>query len=518
VSTPTGHATATTPLDSLIDERIQRSRNRGRHAQDAVMPLLPRRGPRPVADERIIPTLDPVETFLHGADVQSPRRDSLRRRGLAVADLFAILLAYALMWVFATPPTSLVSDSGLVVLLPLWVVLNKVLGLYDRDASLLHKSTLDELPKIAHSIFLGTGAIYMFGPLFLAFALLVTPLLRTAVRGLIRRTTPAERVLILGSGQVASMVARKIVAHPEFGAELVGYVDVSAEHHVDHGAPVPLLGEVADFEAICKRNDVERVIVAFSSLPHEHLLNIIRVSKRLKLKISVVPRLFEVLGHSVEIDQIEGMTLLGMRPLNRTKSSLVLKRTIDVAGAVAMLVLLAPVLAVIALAVKLTSRGPVLFVQRRIGRGNEAFPMLKFRTMVVGADQMKADLAHLNEVPGGTMFKIAGDPRITPLGRVLRRLSLDELPQLWNVLRGEMSLVGPRPLVPHEDGHVIGWHRARLELTPGLTGPWQVLGRNAIPFDEMVKIDYLYVAEWSLWNDVKLLLRTLPVVLGRTGA
>jgi lipopolysaccharide/colanic/teichoic acid biosynthesis glycosyltransferase len=143
--------------------------------------------------------------------------------------------------------------------------------------------------------------------------------------------------------------------------------------------------------------------------------------------------------------------------------------------------------------------------------------MFKFRTMVVGADNMKPALAELNEMDG-KMFKIADDPRVTRVGRLLRKTSIDELPQLFNVLRGEMSLVGPRPLIPDETDQIIGWHRARLDLTPGLTGPWQVMGRNAIPFDEMVKLDYLYVADWSLWNDIKLLVRTLPVVVGRRGS
>ena len=165
---------------------------------------------------------------------------------------------------------------------------------------------------------------------------------------------------------------------------------------------------------------------------------------------------------------------------------------------------------------KLTSRGPVFYVHDRVGRGNEHFRMLKFRTMVEGADDLKPHLEHLNEADG-PMFKIADDPRVTPIGRFLRRTSLDELPQLSNVLRGDMSLVGPRPLIPSEDVHVIGYHRERLDLTPGLTGPWQVLGRTAIPFQEMIKLDYLYVAEWSLWNDIKLLLRTAPTVVQGRG-
>jgi exopolysaccharide biosynthesis polyprenyl glycosylphosphotransferase len=312
-------------------------------------------------------------------------------------------------------------------------------------------------------------------------------------------------------------VARKIKAHPEYGVEVVGLVDVpfpTDSDDADQGTPH--LGDLDRFEDICLEHGIERVVIAFSSLSHEALLDVIRISKRLHMKITVVPRLFEVIGHAVEIDQLEGMTLMGLRGFSRTRSSLMLKRAIDIAGAGGGLIVLSPLLLVIALAVKLTSRGPMLFQQCRIGRDNKPFQMLKFRTMVDGADELKESLIHLNEADG-PMFKIADDPRITRAGRLLRPTSLDELPQLWNVLRGEMSLVGPRPLVPSEDDHVIGWHRARLDLTPGLTGPWQVLGRTAIPFQEMVKLDYLYVSDWSLWNDVKLLIQTAPVVMRRRG-
>ncbi len=165
---------------------------------------------------------------------------------------------------------------------------------------------------------------------------------------------------------------------------------------------------------------------------------------------------------------------------------------------------------------RLTSRGPVFFRQERVGRGGRSFELLRFRSMCVDAEQRKAGLAAHNQAAKG-FFKIADDPRITRVGRLLRRTNLDELPQLLNVLRGEMSLVGPRPLIPQEDRRVVGWHRRRLELTPGITGHWQVLGSSRIPLDEMVAIDYLYVANWSPWTDVKLLLRTIPHVLGARG-
>jgi exopolysaccharide biosynthesis polyprenyl glycosylphosphotransferase len=480
-----------------------------------------------------MPTLEPDRgSVLHAANVVSPRRDSMRRRALAAADVLALVAAYACMRLTAPAASPLTHDLALLAALPLWVVLNKALRLYDRDANLVHQSTLNELPKLFHSLSLGAALALLVGPVlpsvtihrpqavaFWLAALVLMPTLRFAARELVRLRTAPERIVVVGSGQVAALVARKITSHPEYGSQLVGYVhaDGEREHAASMGG-LPCLGAMSAFERICREADVERVIVAFSSAEHERLLDVIRISKRLRVKISVVPRLFEVIGAGVEIDQVEGMTLLGIRGLSRTTSTLALKRAMDIVGATAGLVLLSPLLLAIALAIKLTSPGPVLFRQRRVGRGNAIFHMWKFRTMVQGADRMQAQLAHLNEMEGGAMFKIADDPRVTPVGRLLRSASLDELPQLWNVLRGEMSLVGPRPLVPAENDHVIGWHRTRLDLTPGLTGPWQVMGRNAIPFAEMVKLDYLYVTDWSLWSDIKLLVRTLPVVVGRRGA
>ncbi len=465
--------------------------------------------------------------LLAGQGVPVSRRDTVRRRLLAFVDAVSLAAAYACMWLVASPSGAAEGAIVLACALPFWTLFNKLLRLYDRDANLIHKSTLDELPQIALSVLLGTGLIYGFGPsltevelsredalLFIALALALVPTARGLTRVAIGHRYPPERCLIVGSGFVAGLLARKIAAHPEYHVELMGCVDVTTPGFEQDGA-TRLLGGIERFKDLCHKHDVERVVIAFSRLPHEDLIQVIRTSKNLNLKISVVPRLFEVIGHSMEVDQLEGMTLLGLRGFARTQSSLALKRAIDLIAASAGLVLMAPVLVVIAASIRLTSRGPVLFTQRRIGRGTQPFQLYKFRTMVHGADELKPSLAHLNEVEH-PMFKVADDPRITRVGAILRRLSLDELPQLWNVVKGEMSLVGPRPLVPSEDDQVIGRHRERLELMPGLTGPWQVLGRTAIPFQEMIKLDYLYVAEWSLWNDIKLLLRTAPiVVLGR---
>ena len=258
------------------------------------------------------------------------------------------------------------------------------------------------------------------------------------------------------------------------------------------------------------------MLIDASTIPAgDRLLDKIRLIKSVGVKVSLLPRLLEVVGWSVALDDVEGMPLLGVRGYGLTQSSRFLKRALDLCGSLAALVLLAPLLLAVGLAVRVSSRGPVLFRQRRVGRNGRTFDLLKFRTMHDGAEAAKPGLRELNEADG--LFKIADDPRVTPVGRVLRRMSLDELPQLVNVLRGEMSLVGPRPLVAEEDSLVQGWLRRRLDVTPGMTGVWQVLGSARIPLHEMVKLDYLYRTNWSLWLDLKILLRTVPYVLARRG-
>jgi exopolysaccharide biosynthesis polyprenyl glycosylphosphotransferase len=267
--------------------------------------------------------------------------------------------------------------------------------------------------------------------------------------------------------------------------------------------------------AAVRRDRIDRVIVAPRSTDAAEMLEVIRVAKLEGVRVTVLPRLFEVVGSSVEFDQIDGLTMLGVRRFGLSRSSRAVKRIFDLVGSTILLAAAAPVMAVIAIAIRLDTPGPMLFRQLRVGRDGRYFHMLKFRSMVADADRRKAELLHLNETEG--LFKITEDPRITRVGRWLRRSSLDELPQLFNVWRGEMSLVGPRPLVLDEDAQVQGLDRARLQLTPGMTGPWQVLGSTRVPMREMVVIDYLYAANWSLWSDMKILLRTIPHMLSGRG-
>jgi lipopolysaccharide/colanic/teichoic acid biosynthesis glycosyltransferase len=233
------------------------------------------------------------------------------------------------------------------------------------------------------------------------------------------------------------------------------------------------------------------------------------------VKISIVPNLLEVVGSAAEFDSVGGVTVLGLRRPGLSRSSRMIKRSVDLVAAAIGLIVLSPLLAIVAIVVRLDSPGPVFFRQSRVGRDGVSFRMIKFRSMVNGADAQRAALQSLNETDG--IFKMSADPRVTRVGRVLRSTSFDELPQLLNVLRGDMSLVGPRPLVLEEDQLIEGHHRSRLRLAPGLTGPWQVLGPSRPPLSEMVKTDYLYAANWSLWTDLKIIVRTAAHVFGRRG-
>jgi exopolysaccharide biosynthesis polyprenyl glycosylphosphotransferase len=260
------------------------------------------------------------------------------------------------------------------------------------------------------------------------------------------------------------------------------------------------------------------VLLASSVGSHEATLDLVRAVRRPDVQVSIVPRFFEIFTSHSTLDDIEGMPVVTLPPIRLGRSARVLKRSVDVLTSGLALLLLSPVLAAIALLIRLDSKGPALYWQPRRGRLGSTFEIVKFRTMYVGAEQRRSEVLHMNEVDG-PLFKIKGrDPRVTRVGNFLRRTSLDELPQLWNVLKGEMSLVGPRPFVIYEADKITGWATRRLDMTPGITGLWQVLGRNDIPFEEMTKLDYLYVTNWSVWWDFKILCQTIPVVLGKRGA
>jgi len=453
------------------------------------------------------------------------RRDAVFRRMLLVADVLAIVTAFVLT--IELSKRSLALTWAGIAAVPILIVCAKLTGLYDRDETLLRKTTLDEAPKLFQLATLCalvawlTGGLLVHGildrheALFLWLALAALLILaRAGARALALRVSPVERCLFIGDEVSAETIRSKLTAHGGVNAKVVAHLDLDkVEPWSTDSFSEPRLAEIRD---LAQTLDVHRAIIAPRSVDAGEMLNLVRTLKAVGVRVSVLPRLLEVVGSSVEFDDLHGVTVMGVRRFDLTRSSSAFKRAFDLFGATVGLLAISPLLIVIAIAIKLDSRGPVFFRQLRVGRHGHRFQMLKFRTMVPEAEQMKESLRHRNEAKEG-LFKIAEDPRVTRVGRWLRRSALDELPQLLNVFKGEMSLVGPRPLVIEEDQRVVGWHRRRLELMPGMTGPWQILGPSRVPLKEMVAIDYLYVANWSLWTDVKILLRTVPHVLGRRG-
>jgi exopolysaccharide biosynthesis polyprenyl glycosylphosphotransferase len=444
-------------------------------------------------------------------------REALHRRLLGTADMASATVALlVLMSRFGQRQVALSAVVGVAVVLFLF----KLAGLYDHDDLRLVHSTLDEVPLLAQltGVFaLGTAILQTmvlggkFGGEQIAAlwaasfcAIVIGRVVARAVGG---RTSPIERCLVIGESSCDRI--REKLAASRVRALVVASLPLAGEDVED--ADWVAMPEI--IRRVVHDLNVHRIIIAPTTSDASGVINLIRTAKTVGVRVSVLPRMLEVVGSAVEFDDVDGMTMLGVRRFGLSRSSWLLKRAFDLAAGSLALIIASPVLAAIALAIRVDSGGPVFFRQVRVGRDGKQFRIFKFRSMVADADAQKADLRSRNEAGEG-LFKIADDPRVTRVGRFLRHTSLDELPQLFNVLRGEMSLVGPRPLVVDEDALVLGLDRSRLHLTPGMTGPWQILGYR-VPMQEMVGIDYLYVANWSLWLDLKVLIRTVRHVTRR---
>jgi exopolysaccharide biosynthesis polyprenyl glycosylphosphotransferase len=467
---------------------------------------------------------------LIGSEATPARRrfERGRARVLAFADVGALALAYVISYAISAriaplPPVSAPAWFLLAVAVsavPVWVAIFTAYGLYENDARRISVASFDEVGDVFHAILAGSlgflivsqavghlfdwwiySAVEAF--LFLAATLVLVPLVRGSIRSWVfPRVMRRRRAVIVGSGPEADLVRRKLDAHPELGLDVVATFD----------------GEEPGLARELDELDADRVLLAAPAAEQDQLLELLRNVRRTDVQVSILPRYCDIFTSHAILDEIEGTPVVGVPPMRLGRPSRVLKRGFDLALSAAALVVLAPVFAFVALAVRLDSSGPALFRQPRRGRDGSTFEILKFRTMHDGAEAQRNDVQHLNEVDG-PLFKVKGaDPRVTRIGAFLRRTSLDELPQLWNVLRGDMSLVGPRPFVLAEADQITGWAGGRLDMTPGITGLWQVLGRNDMPFDDMVKLDYLYVTNWSLSWDLKILCQTIPVVLGTRGA
>ena len=457
------------------------------------------------------------------------RRGWLLRRLLFVADVAGLCFAFCFAVVFAfgggdgfslAPEAALFAAS-----LPAWIVLAKLHGLYGRDEERADHSTVDDLVGVLHVVTLGTWFFALAGELtaaadpslarlsiFWAAAIAFVTAGRAAARGACRRSVAyLQNTIIVGAGDVGQLVARKLLLHPEYGINLVGFVDANPRARRPELGHVALLGPVDRLPEIVDALDGERVVIAFSSARHDRTLDVVRALRDRDIQIDLVPRLFEVVGPKVDIHTVEALPLIGLPPVRLSPSSRLMKRTIDLVGALVLLLVTAPLFAFIAWRIKRDSPGPVFFRQERLGLNMRPFTVLKFRTMNTGTDDavhrdyIRRTMSSGASVGDSGIYKLDRGDAVTRSGRWLRRTSLDELPQLINVLRGEMSLVGPRPCLPYETESFAPYHFERFLVPPGITGLWQVAARANSTFGEALDMDVSYARGWTLGLDLRLL-------------
>lgn len=355
---------------------------------------------------------------------------------------------------------------------------------------------------------------------FAVAGVVVATLLQGFLRGAVHRNRAAvRRVLIVGDGRPAESVRVALIRSSAY-YDVVGFLSDDEDDDGEHSRR-PLLGTPSDLDRVLREHDIDEVVVALPGAPADQVLDVLGacMSRGVAWK-AALPDL-GLIADRVTVEILGGVPVVGRRGSRIAGYDWYAKRVLDVAVAVPALVVTLPLMAVIAAAIRLTSSGPALFRQERIGLGGRPFEFLKFRTMYTDggtrAHEEYTDLWIRGATGSGTVHKIERDPRITPVGRILRSTSLDELPQLWNVVRGDMSIVGPRPPLPYEVEKYTEWHKRRLEVPPGITGLWQVSGRNSLSFEEMVTLDVEYVDQWSLKRDVGILLRTVPAMVSDRG-
>jgi exopolysaccharide biosynthesis polyprenyl glycosylphosphotransferase len=336
-------------------------------------------------------------------------------------------------------------------------------------------------------------------------------------RHYVRRGYDRTYILIAGTGGRARKVARLLEQHREHGLELVGYLSETGSVIYDEIQGRPVLGPLDRLPQILQSRSIDEVHVAIPRTRWDRVAEIVRICDKVGVKVRIPLYDLDGLYSRASLQYLSNLPFLTLASSPTSQTQLLIKRVIDVVLASLGLVASLPILLVSAMFIKITSPGPVIFRQRRVGMNGRAFWLYKLRTMVPDAEQRLQQVKHLNEMRG-PVFKIKNDPRVTPFGRLLRVLSIDELPQLWNVLKGDMSLVGPRPPLPTEVQKYQLWQRRRLSMRPGITCLWQVSGRNTIDFEEWMKLDMQYIDSWSLGLDLKILLRTIPSVLARKGA
>lgn len=459
---------------------------------------------------------------------------------LAAIDVILINVGFAMAWylryqlelfreVAAPDYLPISSYFGIQAFLTVCLMaIYRINGVYGRRR---RQGLVDEVSGLASGALVGVAimivAVFYVRPfgysrLVFIYACLIIILLLALARAadrlwrghLRRRGIGLQRVLVVGEGQLGRLIMQNIVAQPELGYQIVGFVDDEPRQPLGR---FEYLGTTAEIPQLVWRHQIDEVIIALPSASHGKVTEILMACARLNVQFRIVPDFYDLSLNQVDVAEINGIPLIGLREASLPGSGQVIKRILDVTLASIALILLSPLMVLIAIAIKLDSPGPIIVRQVRIGRWGKPFDFFKFRSMRENADKELQLLIDQNEA-SGPIFKIRNDPRRTRVGRWLRRFSLDEIPQLFNVLRGDMSLVGPRPPFPWEVAQYEEWHRRRLQVYPGITGLGQVSGRSDLPFDETALLDLWYIENWTLGLDLKILLRTLPAVISGHGA
>jgi exopolysaccharide biosynthesis polyprenyl glycosylphosphotransferase len=453
-----------------------------------------------------------------------------------LAFAIAYWMRYGLQWFASVDEANFVSYS---VFIPISLALTALLlgiyklnGVYDQPRG---ASWFDEVYRLmtgtATGIILMVFVIvFLFRPffysrliffyagvlitLFLSMSRLGKRFLRQHLR---RRGLGVDRLLIVGAGEVGRTVMRHVVAQPTLGYHVVGFVDDDPEKAGTDIGRFKALGNTANIPRLIKEMVVDEVIITLPWMYHRKIVSIIAQCEREQVRVRIVPDMFQMTLSHLDVEDLGGIPMIGVRDITIGRTQGFLKRAMDVFISLTGLILLLPFFSLLALLIKLDSDGPVFFTQIRVGKNENLFACYKFRSMRQGAEAEQEQLRALNEADG-PIFKMRDDPRITRMGRILRRTSLDEVPQLFNVIMGHMSLVGPRPAPPSEVQRYQPWHKRRLEVAPGMTGLWQVSGRSELSFDEMVLLDLYYIEHWSPVLDVQIMLRTFPKMITGEGA
>jgi exopolysaccharide biosynthesis polyprenyl glycosylphosphotransferase len=461
-------------------------------------------------------------------------RGWLVRRTLRISDAVALAVAFLATALIFGPGEGGANHLAVgaeyalfVATLPAWLVGAKLYELYDRDEERTEHTTLDDFVGVLHLVTLGSWLLFLGARIsgladpelakvgtFWALSLVLLTVGRAIARAYCRRSAAyVQQALIVGAGEVGQLVARKFEQHPEYGIELVGLVD-DAPLELREDIHARVVGGTADIPQLIEEQGVDRVLVAFSGASDESTIELVRDLKRRDVQVDIVPRLFDSLGPNVLVHSVEGLALLALPTSKLLPFSRTIKRAIDLVGASLLLAVTAPLFLLFALWIRRDSPGPVFFRQERLGEGMRPFTTLKFRTMYVDTDDsehrafIKATMSSRSTPSENGLYKLDRASSVTRSGSLLRKTSLDELPQLINVLRGEMSLVGPRPCIAYETEAFAPHHFERFDVPGGITGLWQVTARAHASFGEALDLDVAYARHWSLALDLMLLLRT----------